>query len=72
MTAKDKIKEIIPIGIPFTASEIADKVYPNSVSDDTEGRVFNRAIPTVARILRKMKGVHETAKGIWICHREPK
>ena len=52
----------IPKG-DFTAKSIADRFYPNSVSQDSEGRVYNRAIPTVFRLLRKMNNILEVGKG---------
>jgi hypothetical protein len=37
----------------FTAMEVANKFYPESVSTDSEGRDYNRAVQTVYRLLRK-------------------
>ena len=47
----------------FHIKEIADKFYPECVGNDSEGRTYNKASSTVARLLRKMKGVMELKEG---------
>lgn len=53
------IQDLIPDQKDFHAVDIANKLYPNSVMYDTEGRLSNRALPTITRTLRKMRGVLE-------------
>lgn len=49
----------------FSAHQIADIFYPECISQDKEGRVYNRAIPVVFRILRKMDLILEVGHGIF-------
>ena len=49
----------------FTALEIANKYYPECVRQDSEGRVYNRAIPTVYRLLGKMKLILKVGNGVF-------
>lgn len=55
----------IPSG-DFHAVDIADKFYPDCVfMHDSEGRVYNRALPTIYRLLRKMRGILEIGGGLF-------
>lgn len=60
----------LPIG-DFHVKDIADKFYPDCVSIDTEGRKYNRAIPVIYRLLRKIKLVIEIGNGVFYNGREP-
>jgi len=60
MTDTEKrIRAIIPNYEDFSAVDIANKIYPHCVRQDSGGRVSNKAIPAVSRTLRKMRGVIE-------------
>jgi len=61
--SKFKIEDL-PKG-DFTVGSIADKFYPDSVKYDTEGRKYNRAIPTIYRLLRKMRFILEVGNGVF-------
>ena len=50
---------LMKIGVKMTPAEIAALAYPGCVRTDTEGRTYNRASATVARILRHTRGVIE-------------
>jgi len=52
-------KSKIPINVDFSAVDLANQFYPNSIRYDTEGRLCNKATPTVTRLLRKTRGVLE-------------
>jgi hypothetical protein len=65
-----KIIKAMPIERPFRAADIADTIFPDLSSYDTEGRLFNRGVSTVARLLRQIKGVQEKPYGIFYAHRE--
>jgi hypothetical protein len=54
-----RIKEVLPIEQDFKVGDIVDKVFPNLVRYDTEGRTYNRGSAVVARTLRKMPGIIE-------------
>jgi hypothetical protein len=54
----------LPIG-DFHVKDIADKFYPECVKIDTEGRKYNRAIPVIYRLIRKMKLVMEVKDGVF-------
>ncbi len=54
-----KILSVIPLEKDFSSIDIAGKLYPDSVSTDSEGRVFNRATSFVSQRLRRIKGVIE-------------
>lgn len=62
-SSEDKIKSATPVGKKFRAMEIANIVYPYSVKSDSEGRVFNRSVSYVAKILRQTKGILELSSG---------
>lgn len=51
--------DAIPNQVDFHALDIANKLYPHCIKYDTEGRQFNRAMPTVCRMLRKIRFVIE-------------
>ena len=61
MAAKFKVEDL-PKG-DFHISEIADKYYPECISSDSEGRIYNKASSTVSRLLRRMKCVLELKNG---------
>jgi hypothetical protein len=69
MKAINVIK-IMPMERPFSISDISNVLYPDLVKYDTEGRLFNRANPTVARMLRKIKGIQEIKPLIFFAHSE--
>ena len=54
----------LPIG-DFHVKDIADKFYQHCVKIDTEGRKYNRAIPVIYRLLRKMNLVLEVGGGVF-------
>jgi len=54
----------IPKG-DFHAGNIAQKYYPECVSEDSEGRIYNRAIGTVYRILRRMDNILDVGDGVF-------
>jgi hypothetical protein len=60
----------MPIEKTFRAIDLADEVYPHLTRYDTEGRVFNRGGATIARLLRKIKGVQEKPYGVFFAHKE--
>ena len=49
----------------FTAYWVANKFYSECIGQDSEGRVYNRAIPTVYRLLRRMKLILEVGDGVF-------
>lgn len=51
----------IPKG-EFNVMEIANRFYADCVKSDSEGRVFNRALPAVYRKLRNTTGILEVDK----------
>lgn len=58
-------REDIPSG-DFHVVDIADKFYPDcALMYDAEGRMYNRAIPTIYRLLRKMRGILEIGGGLF-------
>lgn len=59
--AKFKIEDL-PKG-DFHFKDIADRFYPECISSDSEGRVYNKSSSTVVRILRKMKLILELQNG---------
>jgi hypothetical protein len=61
--ARFKIEDL-PKG-DFTVGSIAKKYYPECWGYDTEGRLYNRAIPTIYRLLRKMKMILEVGEGVF-------
>ncbi len=68
--ATKRIIETMPMERPFRAIDIADKVYPNCEQYDSYGRQFNRGVATVARLLRKIKGIQEESYGVFFAHSE--
>jgi len=65
-----KIIECMPKEKEFRAIDIADAIYPDLTRIDSEGRLFNRGVSTVARLLRGIKGVQEKPYGIFFAHKE--
>jgi hypothetical protein len=55
----DKFRKVMPVEEDFHALEIANAVYPHCVKYDTEGRLSNKALPTVTRLLRRTKLIME-------------
>ncbi len=66
----ERIIEAMPMERPFRAIDIADDIYPNLVRYDSEGRQFNRGVATVARLLRKIRGVQEKPYGVFYANIE--
>lgn len=58
--------EKLPINEEMSPSKMADILFPDSVSYDTEGRIFNRCAAVVAREARKTKGVIEPESRVFI------
>ena len=56
--------EDLPKG-DFTVAFVADKFYPECIKYDSEGRIYNRAIPTIYRLLRRMRYILEVGNGIF-------
>ena len=67
---KEKIILAMPIEKEFRAIGIANIIFPNLARIDSEGRKFNRGCATVARILRKIKGIQEKPYGTFYAHKE--
>jgi len=67
---RKRIIEFLPMEKEFRAMEVAEKMYPDLVKSDTEGRTFNRGVGTTARLLRKLKGVQEVRHGVFYAHKE--
>lgn len=59
----EKLIDFLPVEMDFKAMEIADLMYPESIKQDREGRLFNRGISAVVRMLRTMSGVLEVGDG---------
>lgn len=53
-----------------SASHIAERLYPNTRSENANGQVFNLAAGVVGRQLRKYRisGVYEIKTGLWEIH----
>ena len=64
-----KIASAMPKDQDFTVLEVADLVYPDSVGYDSEGRKYNMAAATTARILRQLK-ILEVSPGIFWAAKE--
>lgn len=59
------MKEHIPIHQDFKPSDIADKIYPHLIRQTKSGGVFNLGCATIARRLRKMRGILEVSHGVF-------
>jgi len=66
-----KFRDSIPVEEDFRAVDVANMVYPHCVKHDIEGRLTNKALPTVTRILRRTKGVLEVNKESLVFWAEP-
>ena len=69
MKAKKPVLEkykIIPIDTVLRPSQVANMIYPDSIGNDSEGRKFNRASATVARVMRRTKGFVEIEDGLFV------
>ena len=65
MKTIEKIIKSITKDREFRAIDIAKVVFPNHDQSDTEGRHYNRGVSTVARLLRKIKGITEDPYGVF-------
>lgn len=65
-----RLKKHIRFNRVFSAMEVAESMYPNSVRIDTEGRYSNKAISTVRRLLRLARGVVELNSGCYYADRD--
>ena len=53
----ERLVQIIPLDRDFSAVDIANILYPDCVRYDREGRLYNRAVPVVCRMLNSIRGV---------------
>lgn len=55
-----RVLENTPRNLDFYAHTVAYESHPDAVYYDSEGRIMNRAIPSVARILNRTFGIIES------------
>ena len=70
MTISEALSELSLFDKEFRAIQLADILYPNARKNDSEGRVYNHAVPAVARRLRKIRGIEEVEHGLFYAHKE--
>lgn len=70
MTIPEALTELDLFDKEFRAIQLADLLYPDARKCDTEGRVYNHAVPAVARRLRQIIGIEEIEHGLFYAHKE--
>lgn len=68
--AKDMVKSAVPLETRFTATLIADRIYPSNVIINRRGQHRNSAAAYVARVLRSIPGIEEVRHNLFFAHEE--